>query len=176
MKFVETKLQGLLMVEFEIHEDERGFFTRSWCQKEFQARGLNSQLVQCDISFNHKRGTLRGLHYQTDPHDEVKLVRCTKGRIYDVAVDMRPSSRTFKKWFAVELAADSHLMLYIPTGFAHGFQTVEDESEIFYQMSNFYNPISARGVRWNDPAFGITWPIKNPILSEKDKSYEDFKR
>ncbi len=174
MKFVEVKLPGVFVVELERETDARGFFARSWCQKEFQARGFNSNLVQCNISFNRKKGTLRGLHYQAGSDAEVKLVRCTRGKVYDVVVDIRPDSATFKKWCAVELAADKHTMLYIPAGFAHGFQTLEDETEVFYQMSNFYKPDSARGLRWNDPAFGIRWPIPNPVLSAKDQSYKDF--
>ena len=174
MIFRETKLKGAFIVELERLEDERGFFARTWCQREFEAHGLNPRLVQCNVSFNKEKGTLRGMHYQTAPHAEAKLVRCTRGAIYDVSIDLRPGSPTFKQWLAVELTADNHRMLYMPEGFAYGFQTLEDNTEISYQMSEFYHPECAGGVRWNDPTFGIEWPIANPILSAKDQSYPDF--
>ena len=152
----------------------RGFFTRSWSQREFEARGLNSRLVECNISFNKKRGTLRGLHYQAAPHEQAKLVRCTMGAIYDVIVDLRPDSATFKQWVAVELTASNRQMLYVPEGFAHGFQTLEDRTEAFYQMSEYYAPECARGVRWNDPAFSIEWPPAERTIIARDQQYPDF--
>ncbi len=174
MIFSPTKLLGVWIVELDKHEDERGFFARSWCQREFEGHGLNPNLVQCSVSFNHKKGTLRGMHYQVTPHEEAKLVRCTRGAIYDVAVDLRPTSPTRGKWTSLELTADNGRALYIPAGFAHGFQTLSDNTEVFYQMSEFYNPEGARGVRWNDPALKIEWPLPVPILSARDKNYVDF--
>lgn len=175
MIFHETKINGAFLVEIEPAEDERGFFARSWCQEEFKSRGLNPRLVQCNISFSHKKGTLRGLHYQTAPYEEVKLVRCTKGAIYDVIIDLRPQSPTFKQWLAVELTADKRKMLYIPEGFAHGFQTLVDETEVFYQMSEFYHPECAKGVRWDDPAFSIRWPdTAERIISAQDQNFPGY--
>lgn len=169
MKFIETRLKGAFIIEPELIEDERGFFARTWCKKEFDARGLNSNLVQCNISFNRKKGTLRGMHYQVKPHAETKLVRCSSGSIYDVIIDLRRESPTYKKWFSVELSAHNRKALYIPEDFAHGFQTLEDNTEIFYQMSEFFHPESARGARWNDPEFGIEWPdATERIISPKD--------
>jgi dTDP-4-dehydrorhamnose 3,5-epimerase len=168
-------LKGAYLIEFERHEDERGFFARSFCAKEFSAHGLNPHVFQCNVSFNRRRGTLRGLHYQSHPHEEAKLVRCTAGAVYDVIVDIRPESATFKRWHAVELQARSGRLLYIPDGFAHGFQTLEDDSELFYQMSEFYSPELARGVRWDDPTFGIHWPIHPPFLSSRDAGFEDYR-
>ncbi len=174
MIFRETKLVGVLEIHVEPKPDERGFFARTWCQKEFEEHGLNSQLVQCSISFNSRKGTLRGMHYQAAPCAEAKLVRCNRGAIYDVVIDLRPDSGTFKDWVAVVLTAEKRNMIYVPEGCAHGFLTLEDESEIFYQMSEFYSPESARGVRWDDPAFRITWPEKVQVISERDRSYPDF--
>jgi dTDP-4-dehydrorhamnose 3,5-epimerase len=174
MRFTETKLKGAYIIEPEPIADERGFFARTFCAREFEAHGLNPRLAQCNISYNARRGTLRGMHYQAAPHQEAKLVRCTMGAIYDVIIDLRPESPTFKHWIAVELTAENRLMLYVPTGFAHGFQTLEDNTEVFYQMSEFYHPECARGVRWDDPAFGIKWPILHPILSNKDRSYPNY--
>ncbi|NET24741.1 dTDP-4-dehydrorhamnose 3,5-epimerase [Okeania sp. SIO1I7] len=174
MRFTETKLKGAYIIEPELIQDERGFFARSWCQKEFTERGLNPHLVQCNVSFNLKKGTLRGMHYQAKPHEEAKLVRCTMGAIYDVIIDIRPESPTFKEWVAVELTTENRKMLYIPEGFAHGFQTLVDNTEVFYQMSQFYHPESARGLRWNDPAFGIKWAVENLTISLKDKSYKNY--
>jgi len=174
MIFNKTPLKDAYVIELERIEDERGFFARSWCVKEFKKHGLNPNLVQCNVSFNKKKGTLRGMHYQAAPHGEARLVRCTKGAFYDVIIDLRPDSSTFKQWFGVELTADNHKALYIPEGFAHGFQTLEGDTEVFYQMSEFYHPESARGVRYDDPMFGIEWPSSHITVSPKDKSYPLF--
>lgn len=174
MRFTETKLRGAFIIEPEPIEDERGFFARTWCRREFEAHGLNPQLVQCNISLNKKKGTLRGMHYQEAPHEEAKLVRCTRGAIYDVIIDLRPSSPTFKEWVPVVLTAESRCMLYVPEGFAHGFQTLEDSTEVFYQMSEFYVPECAKGVRWDDAAFNIEWPADKRIVSARDRQYPDF--
>jgi dTDP-4-dehydrorhamnose 3,5-epimerase len=163
------------VIEPEMHEDHRGFFARTFCQREFEAHGLNSQMVQCNISFNRFKGSMRGMHFQTAPYSEAKLVRCTAGSIYDVIIDLRPSSPTFKEHVAVELSARNRKMLYIPEEFAHGFQTLEDDTEVFYQMSQFYSPEHSRGVRWNDPAFGISWPPGERIIIERDRAYPDFR-
>jgi dTDP-4-dehydrorhamnose 3,5-epimerase len=174
MKFLPTKLPGIWIVDLERHEDERGFFARSWCRQEFEKHGLNPRLVQCNISFNRRRGTLRGMHYQVAPHAEAKLVRCTRGAIYDVAVDLRPDSPTHRQWVGVELTAENGRALYIGEGFAHGFQTLADDSEVFYQMSESFHPESARGVRWNDPGFGIIWPEAQLHFSPRDLAYPDY--
>ena len=174
MIFTETKLRGALIIEPERLEDERGFFARTFDQKEFEAHGLNPRVMQCNTSFNKKEGTLRGMHYQVPPYEETKLVRCTIGAICDVIIDLRKDSATFKQWIAVELTAENRRMLYIPEGFAHGFQTLKDDTEVFYQMSEFYHPESAKGVRWNDPAFGIVWPNDIIVISDKDREYLDF--
>ncbi len=174
MKFSPTALAGACIIDIEPVQDERGFFARSWCREEFAKHGLNPDLAQCSISFNKKRGTLRGMHYQAKPHEETKVVRCTRGMIYDVIVDLRPESPTFRKWIAVELSADNRRMLYIPAGLAHGFQSLADDTEVFYQISTPYHPESARGVRWDDPAFGIEWPAAERIISDKDRRYPDF--
>jgi dTDP-4-dehydrorhamnose 3,5-epimerase len=172
--FSETKLKGAFIIEPERIEDGRGFFARTWCAREFEARGINSRLAQCNVSFNKKRGTLRGMHYQAAPLEEAKLVRCTMGAIFDVMIDLRRDSPTFKQWVAAELTAENRRMLYIPEGFAHGFQTLEDDTELFYQMSEFYEPELSAGVRWDDPAFKIQWPVEERILSLKDQQYPDF--
>ena len=174
MIFRPTPLAGAMIVDPERIEDPRGFFARSWCRREAEAHGLDPRVVQCNISFNARRGTLRGMHYQVAPHAEAKLVRCTRGAVHDVIIDLRPGSATFKRHFAVVLTSSAHRMLYVPQGFAHGFQTLEDDTEVFYQMSEFHAPDSARGVRWNDPAFAIRWPDANPILSAPDRDYPDF--
>jgi dTDP-4-dehydrorhamnose 3,5-epimerase len=229
MLFTETKLKGAFIIDLQKLEDERGFFARSWCQREFEAHGLNPQLVQCNISFSLKKGTLRGMHYQAKPFEEAKLVRCVRGSIYDVIIDIRPDSPTYCQWIAVELssprfhlpspisllptqglgsAADCspltahssevtahslqltahtsevtagrspltayYKMVYVPEGFAHGFLTLEDNTEVFYQMSEFFAPEYARGFRWNDPAFGIRWPLEPQVISERDRTYPDF--
>jgi dTDP-4-dehydrorhamnose 3,5-epimerase len=174
MVFTETGLSGAVIVDVERHSDERGFFARSWCTREFQERGLNPLVVQCNVSGNTAKGTLRGMHYQLAPHAEVKLVRCTKGAIYDVIIDLREGSPTFLRHVGVELTADNHRALYIPEGFAHGFMTLQDDSEVFYQMSAFYEPSAARGVRWDDPAFGIKWPLPVTVISKRDQELPDF--
>jgi dTDP-4-dehydrorhamnose 3,5-epimerase len=161
-------------VEPKKFEDKRGFFAHSWSQREFAERGLDSRLAECSISFNRKRGTLRGMHYQAAPHGQVKLVRCTMGSIYDVIIDLRAGSPTFKRWIGVELTAANRLMLYVPKDFAHGFQTLDDSTEVFYQMSDVYVPESGRGVRWNDPAFGVSWPGAGVVINERDGTYPDF--
>jgi dTDP-4-dehydrorhamnose 3,5-epimerase len=172
--FTETKLQGAFVIEPEKHEDDRGFFARTFCRREFDARGLDSRVAQCSVSFNKRKGTLRGMHSQVAPFGETKLVRCTAGAIFDVIIDLRPSSPTYKRYEGVELSARNGNMLYIPEGFAHGFQTLEDNSEVFYQMSQFYAPEHARGVRWDDPAFGIKWPPAERTILERDRTYPDF--
>lgn len=174
MKFTETPLAGAYVIELEPHGDERGYFARTWCRAEFETRGLNPRLEQCSTSFNRRRGTLRGLHYQAAPYEEAKLVRCARGSLYDLIVDLRPRSESFKKWFAVELSAKNLRMLYIPEGFAHGFQTLEDETEVLYQISQVYQPEYARGVRWDDPLFDFRWPIAERVMSERDQSFPDF--
>jgi dTDP-4-dehydrorhamnose 3,5-epimerase len=176
MKFVETKLKGSFIIDPERLEDERGFFARSWCQREAKQYGLEPEWLQCNISYNKSKGTMRGMHYQAAPFEEAKLVRCTMGAICDVIIDLRPDSATFKKWMAVELSSANRRMLYIPEGFAHGFLTLQDQSEVFYQMSEFYVPELARGVRWNDPAFGIEWPISVSVMTDKDRTFPDFQR
>ncbi len=174
MIFSETGLKGAFLIEPEKSQDERGFFARTFCQKEFEAQGIDFKIAQSSTSFNPKKGTLRGLHYQASPHEEAKLVRCMRGAIYDVIVDLRKQSPTFKRWFSAELSQDNGRMLYVPKGFAHGFQTLRDDTEVFYQMSEFYHPESARGVRWDDPALGIEWPTDGMILSPRDRQYADF--
>jgi dTDP-4-dehydrorhamnose 3,5-epimerase len=171
----ESQIPGAFSIQIEPLGDERGFFARSWCQREFEANGLDGRIVQCNISFNTRKGTLRGMHYQAAPFEEAKLVRCTRGAIYDVVVDLRPGSPTFRRWVGFTLTALNREMVYIPKGCAHGFLTLEDETEVFYQMSQFYHPESARGVRWNDPAFNIVWPGAVEVISERDRTYPDFR-
>jgi len=175
MKFTETKLGGAYLIEPERLEDERGFLARTFCREEFVTHGLNPNMVQCNISFNKKKGTLRGMHYQVAPYEEAKLVSCIRGVIYDVIIDLQSDSPTYWQWFAVELSSENYKMLYIPKGFAHGFQTLKNNTVVFYHMSEFYHPECARGVRWDDSAFGIDWPIKQLIISSKDNSYKHFK-
>lgn len=174
MLFCSTKLPGVFEIRLEPKPDERGFFARTWCRTEFESNGLNSKLVQCSLSFNIRKGTLRGMHYQTSPYQETKLVRCTMGAIYDVVLDLRPQSPTFKQWIGVVLTAENHNMVYVPEECAHGFQTLADETEVFYQMSEFYNAESAQGVRWDDPAFHIIWPLPIEVISQRDRTYPDF--
>ena len=176
MIFQETELKGAFVVETTGPEDDRGRFVRTWCKREFAMHGLNSEIVQCSASFNRKKGTLRGMHYQAEPHQETKLVRCTAGGIYDVVIDLRRDSPTYTAWMAIELTSRNNRMLYIPEGFAHGFQTLEDNTEVSYQMSEFYSPDHARGVRWDDSAFKIYWPPADRIISMRDSEFPDFVR
>ncbi len=172
MKFTPTKIAGVWLVDLERHADERGWFARTWCAEEFAAHGLPTAFSQCSASFNRRRGTLRGMHYQIAPHQETKLVRCVRGAMFDVALDLRPASATFQQWVGAELTAESGRALFIPEGCAHGFQTLVDDTEVFYQIVGEYHPASGRGVRWNDPAFEISWPSEpNLTLSERDRNY-----
>jgi dTDP-4-dehydrorhamnose 3,5-epimerase len=170
----ETQLKGAFLIGPQEIQDERGYFARIWCQRELAEHGLDSRLAQCSVSYNPKKATLRGMHYQIGPHRESKLVRCIRGAIHDVIIDLRPESETFKHHFAIQLSAANRRMLYIPEQFAHGFQTLEDDTEILYLISEFHAPESARGVRWDDPAFAIAWPPGERIISERDRSYPDF--
>ena len=174
MTFHETAIGGVWVVEPERLADERGFFARTWDTREFADHGLNGRLVQCSVSFNVRRGTLRGLHYQAAPHEEAKLVRCTSGAVYDVAVDLRAGSETLGRWVGVELSPQNRLALYVPEGCAHGFLTLADGSEVAYQMSEFHFPDASRGVRYDDPAFAINWPGDVLVVNERDRSYPDF--
>jgi len=176
LKFHPTPLAGAFVVEPERREDERGFFARSFCESEFRAQGLNPAVAQCNVSWNRRKGTLRGLHFQSKPHEEAKLVRCTRGAIWDVIVDLREGSATRHRWHAAELSAENRRALYVPRGFAHGFQTLADDSEVLYQMSEFYHPESSRGLRWDDPVFGISWPLPDPIVSPRDRAYAPLPR
>ena len=174
MIFTETKLKGAFIIEVEKKEDERGFFGRSWCAKEMKDHGLNVNIRQANISLNKAKGTLRGMHFQIAPHQEAKLVRCSRGSIYDVIIDLREDSSTFKQWIGVELTQDNYKMLYVPEDFAHGFITLEDNCEISYLMSEFYVPGAGATIRWNDPLFKIDWPMEPVVISEKDKTQPDF--
>jgi len=174
MRFVETPITDVWVIEPELFEDERGFFARTWDTNAFAERGLSSEFVQSSISYNRTRGTLRGLHFQAPPHEEAKLVRCTSGVIFDVAVDLRSDSETFQRWFGVELSSRNRLALYVPEGCAHGFLTLTDDSEVSYQISAFWAPDAGRGVRWDDPAFGIEWPADVVVVNERDRTYADF--
>lgn len=171
MNFIQTELQGAYIIEVEAMRDERGFFARSWCKEEFEKHGLVAELTQCNISFNNKKGTLRGMHYQVAPCEEVKLVRCTAGAIYDVIVDLRPGSSTYKRWTAIELNAENRRMVYVPQGMAHGFQSLTDNAEVFYQMAADYRPEHSSGVRWDDPAFAIKWPFAAPTICRRDQEF-----
>jgi dTDP-4-dehydrorhamnose 3,5-epimerase len=172
--FKETKLKGGYVIEPEKFEDQRGFFARSFSQEEFAQHGLRSQFVESGISFNHRKYTVRGMHWQAPPNEQAKLVRCTRGAIFDVMIDLRPDSPTYKQWFGQELTAQNRLMLYIPEGFAHGYQSLADDTEMFYLLSSAYAPASERGVRWNDPAFAIAWPeTERIILNERDRTFPD---
>ena len=175
MKFTPTPLSGLYIIELEKNGDPRGFFARAYDDQEFKKLGLNSRLVQGNIFRSQEKGTLRGMLYQTSPYAEAKLIRCTRGALYDVVIDLRPDSPTYKKWFGVELTADNHKQVYVPEGFAHGFITLEDNTEAFYLVSEYYNPEAEKGVRFNDPAFQIKWPIPVKATSDKDKSWPDFR-
>ncbi len=172
MIFTETKLKGAYIVDMEARRDERGYFSRVWCQKEFEQQGLNTNLVQCNIAFNNQAGILRGMHFQRQPWSEVKLVRCTKGAVFDAIVDMREESPSYQEWIGVELTEENHRMLYVPEGFAHGYLTLKENSELFYQVSQFYTPEAEGGIRWNDPLIGIEWPEMGELLiSDKDKAW-----
>lgn len=174
MTFSELALKGAFLIELDKHEDDRGFFARSYCYREFEEHGLNPKVVQCNISYNKKKGTLRGIHYQGQGGDEAKLVRCTAGALYDVVVDIRKDSSTYLKHLGIRLDSMGHRMLFIPEGFAHGFITLEENTEVFYQMSEFYLATGARGIRWNDSRLGIDWPLEPLVISERDRSYPDY--
>lgn len=169
MKFTETKLKGAFIIEINKLEDDRGFFGRTWCKNEMKEHGLDTNICQTNISFNKVRGTLRGMHYQINPYQETKIIRCTRGAIFDVIIDLREDSPTFKQWFSIELTQDNYKMLYIPRNFAHGFITLHDNCEVAYLITQFYNPDAEAGIRWNDPMFNIKWPFEPSIISEKDK-------
>lgn len=171
----ETGIEGAFVVRPEVYEDERGFFARAWSEQELAALGVGARFIEGNVSHNARRGTLRGLHYQADPHGQAKLVRCTRGRVFDVGVDLRPGSPTYRRWVGVELSADNRLMLYLPAEFAHGYLTLEDDSEVYYLVTHGYAPASARGARWDDPAFRIEWPDAGSlIINERDRTYPDF--
>ncbi len=174
MKFTEIYLKGAYLIEVDKLEDERGFFGRLWCKKELEEYGLNTNIVQSNISLSKRKGTLRGMHFQKSPYQETKLVRCTKGAVYDVIIDLRPDSKTFKEWFGVKLTAENHKMIYVPENFAHGFLTLEEDSEVYYLVTQFYNKQAESGVRWNDSTFNIKWPLKVVEISEKDENHPNF--
>jgi dTDP-4-dehydrorhamnose 3,5-epimerase len=173
--FLVTTIPGVWRIALEKRQDDRGFFARVFCEREFADRGLPTHYPQCNLSYNRSRATIRGMHFQRPPKPEVKIVRCVRGSVYDVVLDLRPSSEMFLRWEAFELSDANRDALYIPEGCAHGFQTLTDEAELFYQMGAVYAPEYSDGVRWNDPAFGIAWPLPNPILSDKDKAYPEFR-
>ena len=174
MIFNETELKGAHVIDIDKLKDHRGFFARAWCQKEFEEHNLISRVRQANVSYNKTKGTLRGMHYQVSPYEETKLVRCTKGAIYDVIIDLRQASPTYSQWTSVELTAENYRMLYVPENFAHGFITLEDDTEVMYQVSQFYTPDSERGIRWDDTAFSIDWPIEIQVISHKDKNWPDY--
>lgn len=176
MYFTETKLKDAFIVDLRKLEDERGFFARVFCQNEFKEHGMEPAVVQANLSYNKIKGTLRGLHFQKAPYEETKFVRCTRGALYDVIVDLRPDSETYLQWIGVELTGDNYQMLFVPGGFAHGFQTLEDDTEAFYMVSEFYTPGAEGGVRYNDPIFNIEWPLEVTTMSEKDQNWPDFVR
>jgi dTDP-4-dehydrorhamnose 3,5-epimerase len=175
MIFTETKLHGAYIIDIEPKADQRGFFARAWCQQEFEAHRLNTSVVQINVGFSHKHGTLRGMHYQTAPCAEVKLVRCSLGAMYDVIIDLREGSPTHRQWIGLELTQDNHRMLYVPEGFAHGYITLADNTEMSYQTTQFFSREHATGVRYNDPAFGIDWPIQAQVISEQDQNWPDYR-
>lgn len=174
MIFHETPLPGAYLIDVEKREDERGFFARTWCLQEFEARGVTTRFVQANVSWNAKRGTLRGMHFQVAPHSEVKVVRCTRGAICDVIIDLRPDSPTFLQHFSTRLTADNYRMLYVPEQFAHGYQSLANHTEVVYQVSEFYTPDAERGLRFNDPMFNISWPLPVTVISDKDSHWPDF--
>lgn len=175
MKFEQTKLAGAYVIELETIADARGFFAESFSARQFEQLGLNPRIAQCNISFNHHKGTLRGMHYQVAPAAEVKIVRCTRGAIFDAIVDIRPGSATFGQWIGVELSAENRRALYVPEMFAHGYQTLQDNSEVTYQVSEFYTPSAARGYRYDDPALGVRWPLPVGELSPRDAAWGPFR-
>jgi dTDP-4-dehydrorhamnose 3,5-epimerase len=168
MRFTETRLRGAFVIDPDRHPDERGHFARTYCEREFSTRGLNTRWVHGGLSYNRTKGTLRGLHWQVAPHEEVKLVRCARGSVHDVIVDLRPGSETLRGWIGVELSAENGRLLYVPKGFAHGFVTLADDTEVTYRISEYYHPESARGVRWDDPTLGIAWPLRPAVISARD--------
>lgn len=174
MIFTKTQLEGSYVVEIEKHSDKRGFMARTWDKKIFEKLGLNADVTQCNVSYTKKKGTIRGLHFQIKPYEESKLIRCTKGKIFDVIIDLRTDSKTYKKWFSIELSENNHKMLYIPEGFAHGFQTLQNDTEVFYQVTEYHNPNYERGIKWNDNTFSISWPLKPTVISIKDKSWKSY--
>jgi dTDP-4-dehydrorhamnose 3,5-epimerase len=175
MRFTPTDLQDAYIIDLEPIEDARGFFARAWDERELAEHGLETRIAQCNVSFNSRKGTLRGMHRQDPPHEEVKLIRCVRGSLFDVIIDLRPQSPSYKQWTGVELSSSNRRMLYVPRGFAHGFQTLENDTETFYMVSEFYVAGAEAGIRWNDPAFGIKWPLGEPVeISEKDRNWPDF--
>lgn len=174
MIFNETRLKGAFLIDIKKIEDDRGFFGRAWCQREFEEAGINPDIFQINTSLTHKKGTIRGMHYQIDPHQEGKLIRCTRGRIFDVMIDLRPESPTFMQWLGHELSEDNYRMVYVPEHFAHGFVTLVDHCEVYYPVTEFYTPGSERGIRYDDPAFNIEWPVEIEVVSEKDLNHPDF--
>ena len=174
MRFEQSPLPGAFVVDLDRKDDERGFFARTFCHDEFSEHGLVADYAQSSVSFNKRKGTLRGMHFQKKPHEEAKVVRCTMGAIYDVIVDLRAGSPTQTRWFGIELSAVNRRAFYVPKGFAHGFITLADESEVLYQISTQFHPESAAGVRWNDPAFTIEWPLEAVVMSGRDRSYPDY--
>ena len=176
MKFYKAQLEGSYIIELDKLEDDRGFFARTWCQKELREHGLAARVAQANVSFNANAGTLRGMHYQVAPYEETKLIRCTRGSLYDVIIDLRRDSPTYKQWMGVELTEKNYKMLYVPAHFAHGFVTLEDDTEVIYFVSEFYTPGAERGLRWNDPEFGITWPRQVQVISEKDANWPDISK
>lgn len=174
MIFQEIPMKGAFIIEMKPMRDERGFFARSFCQKEFEEQGINPRLVQANVSYNNNKGTLRGIHYQISPFEETKLVRCTQGAIFDVIIDLRKESPTYMQWFGVELNSENRTMLFVPESFGHGFQTLMDNTEVTYMVSEFYTPGSERGIRWDDPAFDIRWPVEVQVISDKDANWDDY--
>jgi dTDP-4-dehydrorhamnose 3,5-epimerase len=175
VRFTRTGLQDAVIIDLEPIEDARGFFARAWDERDFAEKGLETRITQCNVSFNGRKGTIRGMHLQRPPYEEVKLIRCTRGSLFDAIIDVRPGSASYKQWEGVELSARNRRMLYVPRGFAHGFQTLEDDTETFYMVSEFYVPAAEDGLRWNDPTFGIVWPLGEPSeISDKDQSWPDF--
>ncbi len=174
MIFTETKLKGAFVLEIKKIEDDRGFFGRSWCKNEMEEHGLNGEIVQANTSFSHRKGTLRGMHFQVPPYEEAKIIRCVRGAMYDVIIDLRPGSPTFRQWVGVELSQDNYKLFYVPEGFAHSFITLTDDVEVYYNVTAFYTPGAERGIRWNDKAFNIKWPIEPVVISTKDRDHPDF--